>query len=195
MGLLRLRQPQNNNMPIKEYEKTEGAPENGVRVLVEMKSTQSDMTGVGFFTVKNNENSSPDILFKDERGDANNEYSLVSEGVLEISDGRVCLSYEESAIEGTEGCTTVISFEKGQPECVTVERRGPLSSVFVISKGERIFSAYSTPYGVIDMCIYAKKVENSLSLEGGSLSLDYAVELRGLTAQRTKMEVKVRVLS
>ena len=65
---------------------------------------------------------------------------------------------------------------------MTVERCGPLSSVFVISKGERLFSVYSTPYGNLDMCIYAKKVENTLSLDGGTLILDYAVELKGLTA-------------
>jgi hypothetical protein len=35
------------------------------------------------------------------------------------------------------------------------------------------------------MCIYAKKVENTITSEGGTLSLDYAVELKGLTAQRT----------
>lgn len=181
-------------MPIKEYETTGSASISGKRVLVEMKSTQNDMTGVGFFTVKN-EKLSPDGLLCDAVGGETNEYTLASEGVLEILDGRICLSYEETAIEGVEGCTTVISFEEGMPDCVTVERRGPLSSLFVISKGERLFSVYSTPYGAIDMCIYAKKVENRLTMDGGALCLDYAVELRGLTAQRTKMEVKVTVLS
>lgn len=181
-------------MPIKEYEMKESSPLTGKRVLVEMKSTQSDMTGVGFFTVRRDDDNAPDGLLTEVKDGETNDYSLVSEGTIEIKEGRVCLSYEETAIEGVEGCTTVISFEEGSPDCVTVERQGPLSSVFVISKGERVFSAYSTPYGVIDMCIFAKKVENRLTADGGTLSLDYAVELRGLTAQRTKMEVKVTVL-
>lgn len=181
-------------MPIEEYAKDAPAPA-GKRVLVEMKSTQSDMTGVGFFTVKKGPEASPDKLLSEVPDGEKNEYSLVSEGLLEIREGRLLLSYEETAIEGVEGCTTVISFEVGSPECVTVERCGALSSVFVISKGERLFSVYSTPYGALDMCIYAKKVENALTEEGGTLYLDYAVELRGLTAQRTRMEVKVKGLS
>ncbi len=181
-------QPRNLPMPIEEYMK-EASPVSGKRVLVEMKSTQNDMTGVGFFTVKK---GSPDKLLSDVPDGEKNEYSLVSEGLLEERDGRIILSYEENAIEGVTGCTTVISFAADMPECVTVERRGPLASVFVISKGERLFSVYQTPYGALDMCIYAKKVENTITAEGGTLNLDYAVELKGLTAQRTRMEVKIK---
>ena len=57
-----------------------------------------------------------------------------------------------------------------------------------------MYSVYATPFGEIDMCTYGKRVENALSTDGGTLILDYAVELRGLTAQRTKMEVKVKEL-
>lgn len=178
-------------MPIEEYVK-DVEPCGKKRVLVEMKSTQSDMTGVGFFTVRKD---SPDNLLSDSDDGEKNEYSLVSEGFIGTNGERLELSYEETAIEGVEGCTTVISFDKSSPECVTVERCGAISSVFVISRGERLFSVYSTPFGALDMCIYAKKVENTLTEKGGALILDYAVELRGLTAQRTRMEVKVRELS
>ena len=185
-------------MPIEEYVKEDAPAVSGKRVLVEMKSTQSDMTGVGFFTVrrgKEGDTSFDKLLADESSGEKNNEYSLVSEGIMEIKDERVVLSYQEAAIAGTEGCTTVISFDPLSPECVTVERCGPLSSVFVISRGERLFSVYSTPYGNIDMCIYAKRVENTLGLGGGCLELDYAVELKGLTAQRTRMSIKVREIN
>lgn len=176
-------------MPIEEYVK-EAPALDGTPVLVEIKSTQSDITGVGFFNVRKLD--SAERMFDDSDKNINNEYSLTSEGVLKISEGRLSISYEETAIEDVAGCTTVISFDLSNPDCVTVERCGPLSSVFVISKGERLFSVYSTPYGALDMCVYAKKVENGLAEKGGTLILDYAVELKGLTAQRTRMEVKVR---
>ncbi len=178
--------------PIAEYENTNIQKKAGKTVLVEMTSTQCDMTGVGFFTVK--QDISPDKALKDREGGEENRYALASEGLLNIENGRLTLSYEETVIEGVEGCTSYISFDLSAPQCVTVERRGSMSSSFVISRGERMFSVYSTPFGDIDMCIYAKKVENSLTEEGGTLVLDYAVELRGLTAQRTKMEVKVKEL-
>ena len=92
-------------MPIEEYTKEE-MPVAGKKVIVEMTSTQNDMTGVGFFTVKK---GSPDKLLSDAPDAEKNEYSLVSEGILEEQDGRIILSYEETAIEGITGCTTVIS--------------------------------------------------------------------------------------
>ena len=177
-------------MPIEEYAK-EAPAVDGTPVLVEIKSTQSDLT-VGFFNVKRSDPM--DRMFDESENKVNNEYSLVSEGLIRVCDGRLSVSYEETAIEDVAGCTTVISFDISNPDCVTVERCGPLSSVFVISKGERLFSVYSTPYGALDMCVYAKKVENCLTENGGTLMLDYAVELKGLTAQRTRMEVKVREL-
>lgn len=179
-------------MPIEEYVK-EAFAEKGKSILVEMKSIQRDMTGTGLFSVRSGE--SPDGALKDAPGGQANEYSLVSEGRLWEEEGRLFISYEEAAAEDTDGFTTLISFERAHPECVTVERRGAFSSAFVISGGERLFSVYSTPFGAIDMCIYAKKVENTVNEEGGILLLDYAVELKGLTAQRTRMEVKVRGLS
>lgn len=184
-------QPRNLIMPIEEYDTL--SPDSGAqRVLVEMKSTQSDMTGAGLFSFENGDVSK---LFAKDTADENNTYSLVTEGLLTKEGSRILISYEEEAIRGVEGCSTVISFDSTMPECVTVERRGRLSSSFVISRGERLFSVYETPYGLLDMCIYAKKVENTVTDGEGSLILDYAVELKGLTAQRTRMEVKVRPLS
>ena len=176
-------------MPIMEYE-SNALECRGKRVVVEMTSSQSDMTGVGFFNARTVEQC--DAALKKNPEAENNSFSLVSEGELFLEENRLNLSYKEEAVEGIEGCTTIISFDINDPRCVTIERRGPFSSVFVISKGERLFSTYSTPFGVIDMCIFGKKVENSITEDGGTLSLDYAVELKGLTAQRTRMEIKIR---
>lgn len=186
-------QPRMLVMPIAEYESNNAVSAKGKRVIVEMISSQSDMTGVGFFNVRTSEQC--EAALKGAPEAENNSFSLVSEGDLFIEGTRLNLSYEESAVEGVEGCSTVISFDLSDPECVTIERRGPLSSVFVISKGERLFSTYSTPFGMLDMCVFGKKVENFLTEDGGSLVMDYGVELKGLTAQRTRMEVKVKCLS
>ncbi|MBQ4066338.1 MAG: DUF1934 domain-containing protein [Clostridia bacterium] len=180
-------------MPISEYEKKAPAI-NGKRVIINMKSTQCDMTGVGLFSLGGDEDS-PDGRFSSApaKRDVNNEYKLMSEAVLEMKEGRLCISYEETAIEEVQGCTTVISFEPETPTCITVERLGPLSSAFVIERSKRIFSIYSTPFGSIDMCTYGNRVENTVTEQGGKIVLDYAVELRGMTAQRTRMELTVRL--
>ena len=62
-----------------------------------------------------------------------------------------------------------------------------------MEEGKRQYSVYKTPFGNLEMCVYAKRVDNSISENGGTLILDYAVELKGMTAQRTKMRVDVKV--
>ena len=59
-------------MPIEEYTKEDTCATDGERVLVEMKSTQSDMTGIGFFTGKK-EKGDADKLLRDVPGGEKNE--------------------------------------------------------------------------------------------------------------------------
>lgn len=115
-------------------------------------------------------------------------YTMTGSGTLTKEDGRVYLRYSEAPDDEGNIAKTEISFLESEPDCVCIARSGEASASFVIKKGVRQTSAYNTPFGTLEMCTLAKKVQNDISAEsGGTLKLDYAVELRGLTAQRTKM--------
>lgn len=181
-------------MPISEYEKDERESPCGTPVIVKIHSTQRDMTGTGFFGEAAMRGDTLDDMLEDaeERNEETEPgtYELTTEGYL-FSGERISVSYKEAELSEDGECITEISFQKDDPGCITITRSGSLSAAFVIEEGKRQYSVYNTPYGALEMCVYARRVENSVSESGGALLLDYAVELKGMTAQRTKMRVKV----
>lgn len=191
-------------MPIREYENGEkgigkSRREGGIPVTVKIHSTQRDMTGTGFFGEAASLGENPDEILQNAEKTAENAeagvYVLTTEGSLFSCGGELSLEYEESSDEDDERCRTRISVSSAEPKYVTVTREGSFCTVFAAEEGKRQYSVYKTPFGNLEMCVYAKRVDNRISENGGILILDYAVELKGMTAQRTKMRVDVKVKS
>jgi uncharacterized beta-barrel protein YwiB (DUF1934 family) len=118
------------------------------------------------------------------------DWEMISECVLCRENGRLDIRYKECA-EGLPSWITSVSFQENEPGIVSIIRSGQLSHSFVIEQGVRHYSVYTTPYGPLEMCVYGRKVINNMTDEGGTIRLDYAVELKGMTAQRTKMIIEV----
>lgn len=156
-------------------------------VFIEITASQRDLAECSLFDDRRLFPANTEAETEDD------SYTLNCTGTLTLEDGRVFLRYREPDTEEGEGAQAEISFLEGEPDCVTVSRTGESASAFVIKEAARHTSVYGTPYGALEMCVFAKKVKNSITAdEGGELELDYAVELRGLTAQRTKMTVKAK---
>ncbi len=160
--------------------------------LLKIKSTQFDATEGddslfdAFFETLDNE--------KGIHGDApeknGEDWEMVSECVLARENGRLDIRYKECA-EGLPQWTTSVSFQENDPGIVSIIRYGQMSHSFVIEQGVRHYSVYTTPYGPLEMCVHGRKVVNNMTENGGRIELDYAVELKGMTAQRTKMTIEV----
>lgn len=166
-------------MPIKEYTNTQ---KNDGNMNINVISRQCDAAG-GLFGA-----GDPDAdMHLDDA--AESEYIMDCRGTLEIRGGRLYLSYSEPQAEGEDPCDTEISFDVNDPECVTVTRSGGVSASFVLCAGSRGISVYKTPFGPIEMCVWTKKISNTMNINGGVLSMDYTVELKGMTAQRTRITV------
>ncbi len=180
-------------MPYREYENLEEEKEN---CRIRLKSSQTDKV------VRGGESLFDTIVYEDygdEEEDikleSNSEepivYDMLSDGILKKENGRIELRYKECT-EGLENLSTSISFDENERSVITVSRTGDLRQAFVIKEGVRHFNVYSTPYGPIEMCIWGRKVKNELTEDGGKIELDYSVELKGMTAQRNKMEIRVK---
>lgn len=179
-------------MPNMEYE-AEVNPKFSPNAKVIINSIQRDAVtpdGVSLFNTfmgNLNEELDEDIL---EAADKNGVLEIVCEGEIKEDNGRVVLKYLENADLLADWVTTV-SFDINDPNIITVERSGAMSHALVIDQGVRQFSVYTTPYGPFEMCVYGKKVSNLMTANGGSMVLDYTVELKGMTAQRTTMTIEV----
>lgn len=190
-------------MPIWEYEREE-AVQAGQRVQVTVTSVQSQLGDGNLFGFPDGIQSEAaprelvDLLLQEEwpeedPEDAGGEYHMVCEGTLTQRDGMLELQYEEVSPDPGQPSTEVrLTFPCGEKGSVTVERSGEAETMFTVEEERRQYSVYRTPYGSMELCVYGKRIENSIRPEGGELSMDYAIELQGMTAQRTKMKITVR---
>ncbi|MBR6708728.1 MAG: DUF1934 domain-containing protein, partial [Clostridia bacterium] len=74
-----------------------------------------------------------------ERAEDNGEelIELVLEGELSVEDGRVTVSYEETELTGMAGSTTTLSFDRDNPQLVTMMREGEVQTVLVFEQGRQ----------------------------------------------------------
>lgn len=106
-------------------------------------------------------------------------------------DGRISLSYDETELTGMEGSTTTVSFSEDAPDVITMLRYGSVSTTLVFEQGQRHICVYETPIMPFEICIYARSVRNSLTMNGGSITLDYLIEIHGAKAERTFFSLDV----
>ena len=104
---------------------------------------------------------------------------LVTEGTLEYRDGAWEIIYEESALTGLEGVTTTFRVE---PEKVSLDRHGQLSSHMVFQLGVSHESLYQVPFGALLVTVQATRVVFYLVPDGGFLDLVYNIAIENAQA-------------
>ena len=116
---------------------------------------------------------------------------IKTEGAFTVTDdGKVQISYDETELTGMKGSSTVVSFDMKEPNTVSMIRTGAVSTTLVFEKGKRHHCVYSTPYMPFEVCVRTLDVVNAL-VDGGKLSIDYIVEIRGARAERTKFSMRI----
>ena len=115
-----------------------------------------------------------------------------AQGTLERDeDGRISLSYDETELTRMEGSTTTVTFAEDDPGTVTMLRFGSVTTTLVFEQERRHICVYETPIMPFEICIYARRVQNDLTMDGGSMLLDYLIEIHGAKAERTLFELHV----
>ena len=104
---------------------------------------------------------------------------LVTDGTLIKQADAWKISYEESSLTGLEGVITTFLLQDG---CVTLTRSGALQSQMVFQEGTRHESLYQMEFGAIMMAVCASKVQWHMSEFGGSVKLQYRIEIEQDTA-------------
>ena len=99
---------------------------------------------------------------------------LVTEGTLEFRDGAWEIVYEESALTGLEGVTTTFRVE---PDKITLDRKGALSSRMVFQKDLAHESLYQVPFGALLVTVQATRVFYDIVPDGGTIDLVYSIAI------------------
>ena len=114
---------------------------------------------------------------------------LVTIGNYYAKNGAYFIIYSESEVTGMSGTTTSV---KAEPKRVTLNRMGKSQHKQVFETGLRNPGNYITPYGSMHMVVVSSKVEVSLTDTGGSINLEYELEIENEKISDNKLSLTVR---
>lgn len=124
------------------------------------------------------DNSDPEVI------------ELVTEGTLtDHRNGNYTVRYQESELTGLEGTSTTIQVEPGS---VCILREGQVNSQMVFEEGRRHLTMYNTPYGAMAIGVNTRKMKVNLDETGGSIEINYALEVDHAVAGENLFSVYVR---
>ena len=115
--------------------------------------------------------------------------TLVTAGRYYRKNDHYYISYEESELTGLEGTLTTFQIERDR---VTLLRVGEVNSQMVFEEGRRHLSMYDTPYGALSVGINTRKMRAELDARGGSIEIDYAIEIDHALAGQNLFRIHVR---
>ena len=114
---------------------------------------------------------------------------LVTEGTMEQVGNGWELLYEESVLTGMEGVTTSFLVE---PEQIVLTRSGRLHSQMVFQLGIAHDSLYQMDFGALMITVCATKLETDLTENGGTVDLNYNIEIENTAAGTIDYHLEIR---
>lgn len=114
---------------------------------------------------------------------------LTTDGKLFHGPEGVCVSYVESELTGLEGVVTTFCVEQDK---IVLRREGELSSIMIFEEGKKNESLYDMGFGAMLVGVCAKKVRAAMSDCGGSMFVDYDVEVERTPLGTNIYEIDVR---
>lgn len=112
---------------------------------------------------------------------------LVTSGKLTHNEKGYLLKYRETQPEGDDYQEIDLLMDGKR---VTMNRTGGFATSMVFEKGYRFEGIYATPYGDLDMALYATQVECNLSMERGMVYLQYQLDIQGQYAAMHDLHIK-----
>ena len=119
------------------------------------------------------------------------QMDFTTDGYYFYEDDVGCLSYEETEVTGMEGTRTSLFV---MPDQVVVDREGTVTSRMVFKEGLKSAFQYATPFGSATMGINTRRITRNMDGNGGSVEIDYVVDMEHVVASRNKFSITVREL-
>ncbi len=113
-----------------------------------------------------------------------------TEGTLRSFNGDYILTYSEEDTIAGKKTKTQLTVQNNNT--VVLDRRGELTSRFVITKGERNSCLYSIPQGSLTLGIYGKDVTANLNECGGTLKMSYSIDANLQPLSENTVEITVQ---
>ena len=114
---------------------------------------------------------------------------LMTEGVMELTDDGMRLSYDETELTGMEGTRTTFEFSGRR---VILRRTGTTNSQMIFEEGMQHTSLYETPYGELTVDIQTSHLRHNLSERGGVMEIRYSIAVEHAVTGRNCFKIRVK---
>lgn len=113
---------------------------------------------------------------------------LITTGRLYRRSGKYFVSYDESELTGMQGTRTTLKLEDDQ---ITMTRTGTHPTQMLFAEHKRHVGLYQTEVGSLTISTHTSHLVNNIDENGGSLSIDYTVEIDSNLAGTHRFEMAV----
>ncbi|MBR5295990.1 MAG: DUF1934 domain-containing protein [Clostridia bacterium] len=117
---------------------------------------------------------------------------LTSYGIFsKEDDGSFRITYEDSEITGLEGCLT--TFCLSPSGMLILLRGGEVRTCMVFEESARHLCDYGAAQGAPSVVLHTHTMKGDLNEKGGTLFVDYSVEMCGTMTERNELSIRVEV--
>ncbi|MBQ9412777.1 MAG: DUF1934 domain-containing protein [Oscillospiraceae bacterium] len=121
-------------------------------------------------------------------GSEDEKLELVTLGTYHFGKDEACISYQESAITGLDGTSTMFRI---RPDEVVLSRKGSVNSKMVFRPGEWGSFFLSSDIGMLKMGLDTRHMECSMGEHGGSMEIEYDLDFERLFVSRNTFQIEV----
>lgn len=114
---------------------------------------------------------------------------LTTLGSFTKLNGKYYITYREQN-DQTDATVTTVTVEGDNR--VTLSRRGEITSRMLLEKGKRHLCHYKTGFAEFMLGIFANKISNSLSDEGGKLNFSYTLDINSGLISENEIEINIK---
>ncbi len=114
---------------------------------------------------------------------------LMTEGIMELTEDGMRLSYDETALTGMEGTKTTFDITDKR---VILRRTGTTNSQMVFEEGVQHTSLYETPFGELTVDIQTSFLRHNLSARGGVMEIRYSIAVEHAVTGRNCFKIRVK---
>ena len=112
-------------------------------------------------------------------------------GLYMLDGDTACLTYMETVVTGMDGTRTSVMV---MPDKVVVDHDGSITSRMIFREGEKTSFLYDTPVGQTTLSISTRSILHSFDANGGSVELDYVLDMEHTVISRNRFELNVTLL-
>ncbi len=154
-------------------------------VRIKIKSIMSDLMAFNVCAGKIGEERAVEAVEED-------VIEFSSDAVIRDDGKNIELIYKESEEMGMPNTATSLIFSKDDPNLLNMIRTGENTASFLFNDTvKRQRCAYNAGGFPMEICVCTRSIDNRITMDGGSLELDYLVEIQGVKTQRNRFSVRV----